>query len=831
MIALAKPRTFTVALVGNPNTGKSTLFGGLVGVHQHVGNYPGVTVEKRIGRTSFAGRRFELVDLPGLYSLAPRSRDEMVVVDLLVGRRRGAAEVDAVVCIVDACNLERNLYLVSQVLELGLPVVLALNMLDVAERRGIRIDLARLQRQLGLPVVPIQANRRIGLTRLMTVLADVAAEMTGAAGVIDAADLGPAAENLPSPFGRGAGGEGENLPSPFGGGAGGEGENLPSPFGRGAGGEGENLPSPFGRGAGGEGKDALPHPALTLPLAQRERGSCKRCHCCGPGVWSETCEADIACRGAMALNVVHAHFTPLPDEFEAEVSALEAELAAESHHPAGGPLPRCLVRRLLLDTNGYLQRSLLKDLDGRWAGRLAAARERLSAAGTPAPLVETSARFDWARRVLEGVVVDPGDGEPTTSDRIDRVLTHRIFGLLIFAAVMLIVFQSVFVWARPAMRGIESAFGTLGGWVEMHMAEGALRSLTVDGVIGGVGAVLTFLPQILILFAFLGLLEDCGYMARTAFLMDRLMSRVGLSGKSFIPLLSSFACAVPGIMATRVIEDERDRLTTILVAPLLTCSARLPIYAMLIAAFIPAQSYLGGLLSLQGLTLAGLYLLGILTAVVCALIFKRTILRGATPPFVMELPAYKWPSPRTVLMRMAERGWLFVRCAGTLILLVSILVWAALYFPHDPNVTHQEQQRLSYLGQAGQVIEPAVKPLGWDWRIGCSVIASLPARELVVATMGVMYHIDDEPEANDKRWTETLRTVTWDGTDRPVYTLPVALSIMVFFALCAECAATLAAIRRETNSWRWPAFTFGYMTTLAYTAALVTYQVGTWIAG
>ncbi|MBU4398580.1 MAG: ferrous iron transporter B, partial [Planctomycetes bacterium] len=431
----------------------------------------------------------------------------------------------------------------------------------------------------------------------------------------------------------------------------------------------------------------------------------------------------------------------------------------------------------------------------------------------------------------EGVVVEPGCYKTTPSDRIDRVLTHRFFGAVIFAAVMLIVFQSVFVWARPAMEWMETLTVAVGGWVEMHMAEGALRSLMVNGLIGGAGAVLMFLPQILVLFAFLALLEDCGYMARTAYLMDRLMARVGLSGKSFIPLLSSFACAVPGIMATRVIEDERDRLTTILVAPLLTCSARLPIYAMLIAAFVPAQSYLGGLLNLQGLTLAGLYLLGIVTAMIFATVFKRTLLRGRTPPFVMELPSYKWPSPRTVFMRMAERGWMFLRCAGTLILLVSILVWAALYFPHDPNATHQEQQRNSYLGQAGRVIEPAVKPLGWDWRIGCAVIASLPARELVVATMGVMYHLEDKPGPDDRRWSEKLRQATWDGTDRPVYNVPVALSIMVFFALCAQCAATLAVIRRETNSWRWPAFTFSYMTALAYAAAFVTYQVGTWFAG
>jgi ferrous iron transport protein B len=738
MIAPAKTRTFTVALIGNPNTGKSTLFSGLVGVHQHVGNYPGVTVEKKTGEMTLGGRRCELIDLPGLYSLAPRSRDEMVVVDLLLGRRKEVAAVDAVVCLVDAGNLERNLYLVSQVLDLGLPVVLAVNMLDVARRRGIRVDLGRLQQQLGVPVVPIQANRRIGLGELKAALA----ELVGGA--------------------------------------------------------------------------ACP--------------SCRLRFCSTPGHSSRNA-------GKTA--------TPLPEVFEAEVASLEAELAADPPESCAGHLPRSLVRRLLLDRSGYLQRTLLEGADGAWASRIEAAQNRLTAAGCPVPSVETAARYDWARRVLTGVVALPGSYTTTHTDQIDRLLTHRLWGTLIFVAVMLAVFQSVFVWARPVMKWIESLTAAAGNYLSAHLAESAMRSLLVDGVLGGVGAVFAFLPQILILFGFLALLEDCGYMARAAFLMDRLMARVGLSGKSFIPLISSFGCAVPGIMATRVIEDERDRLTTILIAPLLTCSARLPVYALLIAAFIPAQYGWGVYLgagwfhvwlgaTLQGLTLAGLYLLGIVAAVVFAMLFKRTILRGQTPPFVMELPSYKMPSLRTVMMRMAERGWVFLRCAGTLILAVSILVWAALYFPHDPQASHQQQQRDSFLGRAGRVIEPAVRPLGWDWRIGCAVIASLPARELVVSNLGVMYHLNDEqPEggAQTEQWSEKLRSVTWDGTSRPVYTVPVALGIMVFFALCAQCAATLAVIRRETNSWRWPAFTFAYMTALAYVAALVTYQLGTWIGG
>jgi ferrous iron transport protein B len=433
---------------------------------------------------------------------------------------------------------------------------------------------------------------------------------------------------------------------------------------------------------------------------------------------------------------------------------------------------------------------------------------------------------------------------------------------------MLVVFSSVFIFADPLMGMIDGLLGELGNWVSERMPEGPLQSLLVDGIIGGVGSVLVFLPQILFLFFFLAVLEDCGYMARAAYLMDKLMVRVGLSGKSFIPLLSSFACAIPGVMATRVIENRRDRLTTILVAPLMSCSARLPVYAILIGAFIPAINVLG-FLPLQGLTLFSMYLLGILTAALVALVLKRTLLRGPTPPFVMELPGYKWPSPTMVFYRMAERGWSFIYRAGTLIFAVSVLVWAASYYPRDAaevtdklaprrdalaaqlaqlpadsaeaaaaaeqlvdveNLIAAVFQRESYLGRLGRAIEPAVRPLGWDWRIGCAAIASFPAREVVMGVLGVIYNLGgdlDVGESSDQaRLGSRMKAAVWDDTGEPVYNIPVALSIMVFFALCAQCAATLVVIRRETNSWRWPAFTFAYMTSLAYVAALVTYQVG-----
>jgi ferrous iron transport protein B len=390
---------------------------------------------------------------------------------------------------------------------------------------------------------------------------------------------------------------------------------------------------------------------------------------------------------------------------------------------------------------------------------------------------------------------------------------------------------------------------------------GALQSLVVDGVIGGVGAVVIFLPQIMILFFFIALLEDCGYMARAAFLMDRLMAGVGLSGKSFIPLLSSFACAVPGIMATRVIENRRDRLATILIAPLMSCSARLPVYVILIGAFVPTHRYLGGLVGLQGLVLLAMYAVGVVTAVVVAWLLKKTLLRGSTPPFVLEMPSYKMPSVRNVAYRMVERGWAFIARAGTVIFAVTIVIWALAYYPRSDEQVAAEiaaqraaiadngealaafdepehierleaalHQRYSFLGRAGQWVEPLVRPLGWDWRIGCAVIASFPAREVVMGVLGVIYQlgpdVDVGGDEDQNRLRQQLREARWDETGEPVYNLPVALSIMVFFALCAQCAATLAVIRRETNSWRWPVFTFVYMTTLAYFGALLTYQIG-----
>jgi ferrous iron transport protein B len=638
---------------------------------------------------------------------------------------------DVVLCIVDASNLQRNLYLLSQLLELGLPTVLALNMMDLVHSQGGRLDVELLRQRLPLPIVEIQAHRRLGLEALQ-----------------------------------------------------------------------EALVSAVERGA-------------------------------------------------------YTPASPFPESFQREVTELLERWAAQA---APAP-PRYLAERLLLDTSGYLAQAGLQGVTPALLAEVHAARERLAAAGCPVPAIEAVSRYRWIAAVTDQVISRPEKRLVSWSDRLDRVLTHRIWGTFFFLLLMLLMFQSVFYVGEWGSWLIESLNGLLGALVMAWLPEGALRSLILNGVIAGVGGVLVFLPQIFLLFFIIAVLEDCGYMARAAYLMDKLMSSIGLSGKSFIPLLSSFACAIPGIMAARVIEHPKDRLITILVAPLMTCSARLPVYTLLISAFIPQRSLLGGLLGLQGLTLFCLYGLGIVAAVAMALLLRKTLVRGRTPPFVMELPVYKLPGAGLVVHRMLDRGLAFVRRAGTMIFAVTVLVWAAGYYPRDsaaidPSLAAQRARleadlaqassaarpaleaelsrtkaalegqylRQSYLGQAGHLVEPLVKPLGWDWRIGCAVIASFPAREVVIATLGVIYNLGDEQAEEPLR--DTLRQATWDTTGTPVFTVPVALSLMVFFALCAQCASTLVVMARETNSWRWPAFTFLYMTTLAYLGAMLTYQLG-----
>jgi ferrous iron transport protein B len=763
-----------VALIGNPNTGKSTLFNALSGSRALTGNYPGVTVERKIGRTRIGDRVVDIIDLPGTYSLAPRSLDEMVAVDVLLGRQPDTPRPQVVVCIVDASNLERNLYLVSQVRELGLPVVLVLNMTDVAAERGVTFDPVQLSQRLGLPLVTTEAHRRRGIDQLRVA-------------ILDAADSPSAPASVPTIF---------------------------------------------------------------------------------------------------------------PPELRAECDALADQLC-QWNSP---PLDHFLRQRLLLDVGGWLEQNTARDHQSELSGWLQQARARLAEKGCPVPAVEARSRYRWIRETLQGVVSRPEVAPRTFSDRLDRLLTHQFLGLLVFVALMLLIFQAIYRGAAPLMEWCEAGQTWIADHVGQWLSPGPLQSLVTDGIIGGVGSVLVFLPQIVILFLFIALLEDCGYMARAAFIMDKLMTRVGLSGKSFVPLMSSFACAVPGIMATRTIENRQDRFTTILIAPLMSCSARQPVYALLIGAFFPATYFMGNLLGVRELALFAMTSLGALVAIPTAWLIKRFFFPGETPPFVMELPSYKWPSPRLVLARVYDQARAFVVRAGTLIFMTNILVWAAGYFPGDHTLVNQLQaqvdeleaeqesqtaerdkqaafkqkaelmlasgpsgrgmvlsqpeladsgqalaaseQRLaaierdlaplkaqrnaessrlleqSLLGRLGRAIEPIVRPLGWDWRIGVGVLASFPAREVIVSTLGTIYSLGGEEEGLE----QALHSATWpDG--RPVYSISVALSIMVFFALCAQCASTLMVIHRETNDWRWALFAFVYMTGLAYLGALLTYQV------
>jgi ferrous iron transport protein B len=734
---LETQNSIVVALLGNPNTGKTTLFNALAGMRQRVGNYPGVTVETKKGQMFHAGRRFDLIDLPGTYSLAARSPDEMVAVDLILGQQSGEPRPDVVLSIVDASNLDRNLYLTTQALELGVPVVVALNMMDVAGAQGLRLDVPRLSRQLGVPVVPIQANKRKGLDRLKEALA--------------------AAVDRDKETGR----------------------------------QGD--------------KETCLSPGLLVSLSP--------------------------C------------LVKFPAAFEREVTWL--------HDHIGGGVPPFLVSRLLLDVGGYTEKRLAgchHDLPDD----VQAARKRLAEAGCSVPGVEARARYGWIRQATAGCVERPTVRPVTWTDRIDRVLTHRLWGTLLFLVVMFAVFQAIFTGARPIMDAIDAGKDWLSEAVRTALPPGPLTSLLADGVIGGVGSIVVFLPQIVILFGFIAVLEDCGYMARAAFLMDKLMSRCGLSGKSFIPMLSSVACAVPGIMATRVIENRRDRLATILVAPLMSCSARLPVYTLLIGAFLPVRSSEnpdGYAFWVPGFTMFCMYAIGLVTAPLVALLLKRTLLRGETPVFVMEMPLYKWPAVRTVVTRVKDAGWAFLRRAGTLILAAMIVVWALLYFPralpepvqvegttvttYDEQIAALEEQkanpdeiaevmgawkRQSLLGRMGRGIEPAVRPLGWDWKVGMAALASFPAREVVVGTLGIIYN-------EGKVDPDSVAETGLGQKLRAEFGLPTALSLMVFFALCCQCASTLVVIRRETRSWRWPIFTFTYMTALAYVGALVVYQL------
>jgi ferrous iron transport protein B len=697
----AREPTLRVAIIGNPNTGKTTLFNALTGLRQRVGNFAGVTVERvEGGFKGPGGRRITVLDLPGSYSLSAGSPDEQVALEVLLSRDADQWQPDVVLVVVDAVHLERNLFLASQIIELGVPVVIALNQFDVAQDEGITIDIPELIHALGVPIVPTVATRGEGLDPLKKALIT--------------------ATTLPVPARR-----------------------------------------------------------FTMPPAVADALASLTACLTSAGLTDSAA-------GMEALRLLG-------------VQKQEAHLAT--------------VPRLRAEVQDAM--ATLRDL-GYTPNRL-----------------ESELRYAWIAEVVEQTVARPRTIKQNLSDRIDRVVLHRVFGPMLFLALMAVVFQAVFSWAAPLMDGIEVLIGAMGSAVGDRLADGDLRSLVVDGVFGGVGSVLVFLPQIAILFAFITLLEHSGYMARAAFLMDRIMRTVGLHGKSFIPMLSGYACAVPGVMATRTIEDPKDRLATIMVVPLMSCSARLPVYTLLIGAFVPATSLMPGL-TLQGATMLGMYLLGTVVALLVAAVFKRTLLKGPVRPMILELPPYRLPSARSLLVSVAQRCQLFLRRAGTVILALSILLWAMATFPRAsidptlPDAAQQEQQLgHSVLGRIGHAIEPVVRPLGYDWKIGVSIAASFAAREVFVSTMGTIYGVGSENEA---ALTQKLQTET-DASGTRVYTPLVAIGLMVFYVFALMCISTVAVTVREAGGgalgWKWASIQFAYMLALAYAGAWIVYAGGT----
>ena len=762
-----------VALTGNPNCGKTTLFNALTGLRAKVGNYAGVTVERKEGALKGA-EGITILDLPGTYSLSPKSLDEEVSRDILFHRLDDVPAPALVVVVVDASNLERNLYYATQVIELGYPTILGLNMTDVAEQNGHTVNAAALAQQLGVPVLPLIASVGEGVAALT-----------------------------------------------------------------------QEITAFLGRRRGDESQ---------TPNSQFLFGS-------------------------------------QPAAFAAELSVLSTALVKA--FPRRWTAPQAEALLLLSDDKALA--SSTAHYPAELAAAVTAARARLEAAGVDWRTVAIEARYARIADLIAASVTEEAVPHETLSDKLDRVFTHRVWGIAIFVGLMWLLFQSIFTFAKVPMDFLSNTVDGFGGWVGGLMAPGDLNDLLVNGVIKGVGAVVIFLPQILLLFLFISLLEDTGYMARAAFLMDRLMSKVGLHGKSFIPMLSSYACAIPGIMAARTIETPKDRLVTILVAPLMSCSARLPVYAVLIAACVPDLK-LGGVIGLQGLTMLSMYLLGTVMALVMAWVFKKTLLKGETPMLIMELPPYKRPVATTILRHMWDRSKLFLRRAGTVILGINIVLWFLATYPKNaeleqkfenrrselvqtvrPGITdkraveteiaqlkmvfkdlstnaittvfpdnhvavgalyeklealEKEEQgaklRHSFAGRLGHLIEPAIAPLGFDWKMGIGIVASFAAREVFVSTMSVVYNVGDTDAGDEAATTSLAKTLREekraDGT--PAYTTLVGVSLMVFYVFALQCVSTIAVVRRETNSWKWPLFQLLYMTALAWGMAFITYQGG-----
>ncbi|NVO14157.1 MAG: ferrous iron transporter B [Rhodoplanes sp.] len=621
MTAVEPAGPWHLALVGNPNCGKTALFNALTGSRQKVANYPGVTVERKSGLFQTpSGRSVHLLDLPGTYSLRARSPDEQVTRDAVLGRLAGESPPDMLLCVADATNLRIALRLVLELKRVGRPLMLALNMIDIARKRGFEFDLDRLSAELGVPVVTSTAVRRGGVE-------DLIARMDG---------------------------------------------------------------------------------LIAMPPAA---------HVAAANTW------------------------------------------------------------------------------------------------TPPTSAELRATQREADRILHAAVKVPGRPD-TLTGRLDGVLLHPVFGILILLAVLFVMFQAVFSWAQPAMDLIKAGFDALGGLVQANMPEGLLQSFVQNGVIAGVGSVIVFLPQILILFLFILILEDLGYLARAAFLMDRIMGGAGLHGRAFIPLLSSFACAIPGIMAARVIDNRRDRLTTILVAPLMTCSARIPVYVLIISAFVPDREVFG-FVGLQGLVMFGLYAAGISSALAVSFVAKRLLWRDHPEPFMLELPDYKMPRLKSVLIGVYTRALMFLQRAGTTIFSMMVLIWFLASFPRPPEGAAEPAIEYSLAAILGRAIEPLTAPIGFDWHINVALIPGMAAREVAVAALGTVYAIEGGKEASDQ--IGLVLAQSWS--------LATALALLAWYIFAPQCASTLAVIRRETGGWHWMAVSFAYMIVLAYAGAFLTYNI------
>ncbi len=697
-----------VALVGNPNTGKSTLFNVLTGLNQKVGNFPGVTVDKKTGFCTLTdGRRAEIIDLPGTYSLYPKSKDESIVFSVLADRAN-AHNPDLVIAILDASNLKRNLLLYTQVADLKVPVIVALNMMDMARKSGLEINVDLLSKKLGVPVVPISACKAEGIDAL---------------------------------------------------------------------------------------KEAI---GFANPVALQED------------------TIDIAQLAPQLIN------------------SIREEILVDSDYYA----------LQLAHQHEYLQ-----FLSPQQNDRIESLEQEYSFHSQKSQATETIARYNFINDVLFDVVKrkEHFAEEESYSNKIDRILTHKIFGFVIFFAILMFIFQAIFTWSAYPMTLIEDLFTWLSTTLHQILPAGPLTSLLLDGVVAGLSGVLVFIPQIAILFAFISILEDTGYMSRVTFMMDRIMRKVGLNGKSVVPLIGGFACAVPSIMSTRTIENWKDRMITIMVTPLITCSARLPVYTLLISLVVPNRN-VWWLFNLQGLAMMSMYLFSVVSAVVVAFVFKLILKSRERGYFIMELPVYRMPRWKNVGLTMYERSKTFVVQAGKVIIAVSIILWVmASYgpgnrmaqiehkysnasFTRQKSATELEHLKAtdklenSYAGILGHAIEPAIRPLGFDWKIGIALITSFAAREVFVGTMATIYSVDGNADKLDSVM-DKMKHAKNPETGLPVFTFAVAMSLMMFYAFAMQCASTVAVVYRETKEWKWPVIQFAYMTVLAYAASLITFHL------